>query len=396
MHSSAQIRFWGIDLARFLAIVGMMAAHLLVLRSSSSWLPVVTAGFPSTLFAVIGGFGLVFAARRYVEMGNRKAALAAGITRGALILFLGLLLELLPPHPIAVILVYYGAALLVLAPAIYVSSRILVLLAIALAFVGPFLIAATEHPGALDYSGPFGLLRSVFIGGTYPVITWVVYMIAGIVLCRWLLQMAQQGKTAEAAGKMLLGGIATGASAWAAGNWYLHRVIVPEWAPPLADGRDSAVVVAYFNESWFGSPAAPGWTAIFQVSPHSGTVVDILRTGGLSVALIGLCLLIAVPWLRAPLPLRPFVGAGQAPLTSYTLHLVMTAYSLSAAGGIEAYFSRGNPLIDQAFGIQLTIIVLLGAFLSWTGKRGPLEWLVSRAGQAAAQSVGSSTQLGRP
>ncbi len=379
-------RLWGIDLARFVAIVGMMAAHLVVIRGDTEWLRGATSGFPSTLFSVLGGFGLVFAARRYRFPQQVPGAIAAGVTRGAIIVLIGFMIEFLPPHPIYVILVYYGSALILLAPLISAPTWVLGSVGTMLAVAGPFIIAAQEHPGRLDYSGVLPLLQSVLIGGTYPAVTWVVYMLVGMILCRWLLSMNKRGLARQAALLMILFGTLTGLAAWGAGLLYRTTVQAPSLMSSAGLSRSAAM--QQLSASGFGTPSAAGWAAVLDLSPHTGSMVDLARTGGISVAIIGLSLLLASGFAKPPPVLRPAIGVGAAPLTMYTLHLVMTSFTVADAGGFSAYADLSqHPLLQHAFFIQLAVLLILGTYFGFAGRRGPLEILVSRAAQATARSV---------
>lgn len=370
-------RLYGIDLARFLAIAGMMAAHLAASRWESPWLTVPTDGFPSTLFAVLGGFGVTFASRRYLQQGRSDAAIATTVTRGVVIVVMGLLLGLLPPHPILVVLVPFGTAIALSALVLRARSWVLVAVVAVLSLVSPPILAESEY-----LYGMAGLAAMPLFGGAYPAITWFTYLTIGMLLARLTLRARRSGTLGKAAGAMAAGGALVCALAWGFGEWYLRTTLTARY-------YEDAV---YSREGQYGHPVFGGWDALFVVGPHSGSTIDVLRTAGAAACIIGLCLLVALPWRSSvPTLMKPLVGAGSAPLTSYVLHLVMTSFALLAAGGMTVFWDPFAPAwIVWWFFWQLAVILLLGAAVAWSGKRGPLEALVSKISGLPARVAADS------
>lgn len=366
-------RLVGIDLARFVALVGMMGAHLAASQFSYRWLDSITSGFPSTLFAVLGGFGVTFATRRYLQAGHVAAATASTIGRGALVFLFGFFLEYLPNDPIAVILMFFGVTIALSAAFLRAPSWVLAAFATALALVTPNMLAfaaKNEVPAEGTWlHGPASFVARIFLTGNYPVLTWLTYLLVGMILARWVLRSRQTGKLLATSTWLTLGGAAVGGSAWATGQWYLRTKLIPQH--PNVPGED-------WLGSMHGHPPLQGWDAIFLVSPHSGSTIDILRTGGVAVALIGLCLLVTLPWKTVPRWLRPAVAAGSAPLTIYVLHLLVTSLALTLSGGLETFWAPAPPWwIHWWFFWQLALVLLVGWVLSKRHQRGPLEVLTS-------------------
>ncbi|MEB4614241.1 acyltransferase, partial [Leucobacter sp. M11] len=105
-------RLVGIDLARFLAICGMVVAHVRVIDwAADKPLNTVFDGNPSTLFAVLGGVSVVLATRRYLVAGDVAAARWSLFARGGIVVLIGLLLGLLEDAPAVVVLVPFGVAM---------------------------------------------------------------------------------------------------------------------------------------------------------------------------------------------------------------------------------------------------------------------------------------------
>lgn len=381
-------RLLGVDLARFTAIVGMMAAHLLLIDGNIAWLEKATSGFPSTLFAVLGGFGVVFATKRYLVGNQRKAAVVSLIARGAVVLILGLMLELLPNHPISVILVYYGTVIMISSILILLPQYVLLLLTITLVFVSPFVLhAVTQTPdisvvvGGLDYTTPWSVLLSVFVTGTYPVLTWIVYFSMGILFARALTNRTTpnaQMRVSFTAGAI---GLSLAVAAQLIGSWRLAEI-----ASGLAERNQltPAEVVSFLEVNQNGAPPLGGWNAILLASPHSGTTLDMLRTGGTSLFIIALFLIVTANISVLPMWLKIIAKGGSTALTIYVLHIVMTAFTYSALD----YSTELSPWwLTYSFYWQFAVILALSTVLVLINRRGPLETMTSEIAKGAAESV---------
>ena len=387
-------RLVAIDLARFLALIGMMAAHLLVGFNEGGWLELATAGFPSTLFAVLGGFGVVFSTRRYLSDGMIGRAIVGGLTRGAVVLVIGLVLDLLPEHPIAVILVYYGLAIMVASFLVLIPQLPLFVLLIVASVISPLLnfwvAGATEEfasAGTLDDSGPGQFLVTALFTGTYPALTWSIYLGFGIVLARAILNSDTRPRTA-----LTWGGAAAGV--WVVAE-VVSRMQISRVAEDLATQGYGGVeeITESLHGSSFGTPYFGGWDALLIASPHSGSTADIMRTGGASVVIICILILACSRMTNTPGLLKPVAKVGATPLTSYVLHIAMTAYALAALGEpmYGGDYGRIYSMLSIAFWWQLAVILALGIVLTIIDRRGPLETLVSWTSKSIAAMVPAKT-----
>lgn len=364
---TAGTRLVALDLVRLVAIVGMMSVHLLgpiaqdpersgIVAGIARLADAIGDGNASTLFAVIGGGSLVLASRRRLERGERGRAVAAVLVRGACVTALGLVLEL-APSTVIVVLVPFGLAMMITAPLLLVPSGVLLALGGVLVVLGRPLAAAV--PGAVEFGAvtllsledPAGLLRGIVLTGQYPLITWVPYLLLGVVLMRALLRGAQSDEAAGTSRRAVL----LGAAAAMLG----HTL-------PLLAGA-------------LGHSAPGSW---YTAAPHTGTVADMLATAGLATALIG-----AATWcLPAERPLRGTAGAalrsaGAAPLSIYVGHVLLTGIAL-----ILAVLVTGGELTTMPWyvaglgvlGLHVLLALGLGALLAARGSRGPLEALIAR------------------
>lgn len=401
-----RIRYIGVDLARFLAIVGMMATHLVAIsammpgmspfeQTAGSVAQTLTSGIAAPLFAVLGGLSLVFASRAPLRDGRRGAAIAGILIRGAILVLVGLLLGMLQV-PIVVVLAYYGLAMILAAPAILMPSWAVAgtaaLLAIAVPPLNALARSALEvvnEGGSVTFESftadPMGAIRGLFLTGEYPAVTWVVYLLVGILIARAFVAATERGALRRTA--LIAAGIgatvaaaAQGVSVWVVAHLDRFGFVVPE-------GVDPEMFRALLAEPTFGAPFSAEPWAMLVATPHSGSPLDLARTIGIALFVIGLLVAIFDGGRSRREPgfvLNVFRSAGAAPLTIYSLHVVATALLLQPA--IEALMLQDAPNAGDlpwyaigmpAFGVQLAGAILIGAILAVLHRRGPLEAIVS-------------------
>ena len=328
--ASARVRWWGVDAARGLAVLGMMAAHVLPRHESQGEL--LVDGRPSVLFAVVAGvaLGLVTGGPHPHRESSRSARLQLSI-RAALLVGLGLLLWMLPSG-IAIILDYYGVMFLLLIPALFVRRRWLTVTTAVLLFGMPWVrdAAVDGQLGSVPEAEPWASVRDYLLTGYYPALLWIPLLTAGLLMAR-----SNLGSTRARVTALLLG-----------------------LAASLAG---------------YGSAAT--MTGI-DASAHSGTTAELLGSGGLAVAIIA-GLTIALDRAHTSRVWRalasPIVAIGRIPLTVYTAHVLIIA-SLAALGPAGQF----EPAVGVSLFAALTIAAMLvGMLCMKMGWRGPLEVLFS-------------------
>ncbi len=401
-----RVRYVGVDLARFLAIAGMMATHLVAIsamlpglspfeQTAGSVAQTLTSGIAAPLFAVLGGLSLVFASRAPLRDGRPGAAISGILIRGALLVLIGMLLGMMQV-PIVVVLAYYGLAMIIAAPAILLPSWAIAGIAAVLAVAVPPLNAmARSALGVVNEGGsvtfesfsgdPAGAIRGLFLTGEYPAVTWVVYLLVGILIARAFVAATERGSLRRTALVAAAAGAAVAAAAQGVSMWVVAHL--DRFGFVLPEGVDPEMFRTMLVSPTFGAPFSADPWAMLVATPHSGSPLDLLRTVGISLLVIGL--LVAIfdggRSLRAPgFVLNVFRSAGAAPLTIYSLHVVATALLVQPAmealmlqdapdPGTLPWYAIGMP----AFGLQLAGAILIGAILAGLHRRGPLEALVS-------------------
>lgn len=333
-------RLIGVDLARGLAVLGMLAAHLLdtedfLARDPSSWLDVVN-GRSSILFAVLAGvsIALVTGGPRPLEGPRRARAAARLALRGALLWVIGMLL-VFTGVPVYVILPAYALLFALSLPFLGMRPRGLFLTAGAVALVMPWIQPVLD--AAPLWSGRFGEEISAALGWNYPFPVWIAFLLAGMGLGR------------------------------------LDLRLLPEQTLMLLSG--GALMLAGYGLALVTEPAVAGdryLSTVLTAEDHSAGLWEVIGSGGFAIATIGLCLLLCrtpVRWLAIPLR-----AVGSMPLTAYVLQLVVWAFvALAVLGDTSDLWGI------RALGLfgPLTLGLVVGC-TAWalTVGRGPLEALI--------------------
>lgn len=381
-------RLRGIDAARGLALLGMMATHLLPTFESNAnltptWIGLTFSGRAAALFAVLAGVGLALSTGKHQPLSGPDLAKARrGVALRALVIAaVGLTLGGLEVN-VAVILVHYAVLFLCVLPFLGLGAKSLcawaagwILASPALAYLlRPWLLAAEpplklgHNPRWEDLGTPGQLLGDLFLTGYYPVVQWLAYLLVGLAIGRLVLDKALVPVL------LLVGGTVVAVTAKAIGvaaieDWgglaALEKVVNAPGYP-----LDSVLQV-----NLAGLPQDGSWWWLASAAPHSGTPLDLLHTSAVAAAVIGACLLLGrlAEWIDLDL-LLPLRGAGAMTLTLYTVHVwVLSNFYLKPlpAGWTEdgMYFAHAA--------VAITIGVVF-ARLAW---RGPLEWLGHAAGQ---------------
>jgi uncharacterized membrane protein YeiB len=329
-------RIDGIDVARAVAILGMVTVHVGPVEPADpgavAWLYGSFHGKASVLFVLVAGIGTaLLAARRPSWMVRWRL-----VYRTAWLVPLGLLLQSLDHH-IAVILQYYGAYFLLLAPLVTLSTRAVLTLAGALLPVGSLLVLAggvlrPEWMVRLGGEPAGGLAGDLLVFGYYPVVTWLPVMLVGLALGRTDLRAPRTQRWLVLGGAALLAGT----------TW-------------LARGLQALV----------GTEALEGtWWWVLSVEAHANMPLAVLGALGFALAGVGL----AVPFAdRSPRAAWPLAAAGRLALTIYVGHILL--------------FPPTGDLLradDLASGVRIVTVFALvstAASVVWLhfAPRGPLE-----------------------
>ncbi len=327
----------GVDLARGIALLGMLAAHLLVI-------PDVVWGDPSTygglvhgrssiLFATLAGvsIGLVSGGPRPLTGERLGTARMRLLVRAGAIWTIGVVLIAFAV-PVYVILPAYAILFVLATGVLSLRARTLLIAAAVVGLLAPFPQAVIDDLPL--WSTVEGAELAAALGWQYPFLTWFAFVLAGMGAARLDLRRARTPWMLAGAGAVLTVAGAVAAAAW-------------------------------------GQAETSGQTA-WTAEPHSSGVFEVIGSGGSALLVIGVCVLLCrTPFTWVALPLR---AVGSMPLTAYSAHIVGWALTrLPAEPGVfelDAYRA-----LEPFWPMVLGIVVGCTAWALVVG-RGPLEWAV--------------------
>ncbi|MBJ7359919.1 heparan-alpha-glucosaminide N-acetyltransferase domain-containing protein [Nocardioides sp.] len=379
-------RLVGVDVARCLALLGMVATHVLAERdadgslTAAQWL---AGGRASALFAVLAGVSLaLMTGRRTPVRGRERARRSLGLAvRALLIALLGLALGGLETG-IAVILTYYGVLFLLGLPFLGLGTRPLLAIAAAWAVLGPIVSQLVrphlperrfESPAFEQLSDPGLLLSELLFTGYYPVVPWLAYVLLGLALGRADL------RSQRVQARLVGAGLAAAVLATAGSRWLTTRD--PVATRLLRDLPQASIedLLDQISRGMYGqTPADGSWAWLLVVAPHSSTPFDLAQTMGSAAFVLGCCLgMVGLVGRFGERALAVFFGAGAMTLTLYTLHVLMRT---------ERFWPAEEP---DSFRWHVLVLLAVGAVFGAAGRRGPLEWLVATAGRVTARAAGN-------
>jgi uncharacterized protein len=350
-------RVVGYDVARALAILGMVVVHFsLVLaadRSGPGWLTVVLGfldGRAAAAFVVLAGVGVTLLSRRAVLSADPGAIAQARkvlVLRGLFLLAIGFVnLRIWPGD----ILRVYGVSLLLAARLITAPGGRLLLgaLGYAAGFVALFLVLDFEKNwdwATLTYLRlwtPTGLVRNLFYDGFRSVLPWTGFLFFGM----WLGRLNLRDPVVSRRVVLAALGTAVGAEvvSRACVSYFLAR----------PHGMDAETVKALFGTE--SMPALP---------------LFLLASGGEATAVIALCVRLSGEGrCRA---WQPLSATGQMALTWYVAHIVLGLGAVVALGLVG---SQPLPVAAGYGGGFFAGAVLVSWLWKKAFRHGPLEWVM--------------------
>ncbi|XKH54920.1 heparan-alpha-glucosaminide N-acetyltransferase domain-containing protein [Citricoccus nitrophenolicus] len=389
---NAPRRLVGIDAARGIALIGLVAIHLLPSwneqtgEASLSWN--LFSGHSAALFALLAGVGLgLGTGGRTVHQGRRLTADRAGLAvRAGLIGLVGLAVGSVMPAedpPAYGILVYYAVFFGLAIPFLHLGPAALSAWAAGFAVVAPVLMQQLQGilPGTVSYdptfidlvTEPVGVASQLLLTGTYPALPYMAYVLAGLAVGRLPLRAGY-----------IAGGLLSLGVMMAAGAKLVSFVLLY-----LAGGYDRLLASYGMDEHalWaaleWGPEVLPKDTVWWLVitTPHTNTPLAIAFSLGLGLAVLGACLLIA---RKAQSWLSPLAAMGAMTFTLYTAHLLVLA------AGVH----YGEPVLWFTVHLMAAALIAL-AWRRFLGQ-GPLERAVGASTRRTRDLVMRRSEPARP
>ncbi|MFN8170099.1 MAG: heparan-alpha-glucosaminide N-acetyltransferase domain-containing protein [Candidatus Nanopelagicales bacterium] len=377
-------RIVGIDLARGLALLGMMATHVLLVDEPETGrltlVGSVFAGRASALFALLAGVSLAIVTGGTTPYAGRDRARASvSIALRALIIgLLGLgLVEL--GAPVAVILAYYALLFVLALPFLGLRATPLAVLALAWALLSPVVSLVLRQPLEPGPGEQVGLeimltspgegLSRLLLTGYYPAFTWLAYVLAGLAVGRLDLREKAVALRVLVVGALL-----------AVGSWLVSTALVAVVAAPDLGSELRAVLSPWelagivSDREGNGTTSVDDWRELLAMVRHSGSPFDLLHTIGSALVVLGLFLLVARSDVVRRL-LRPLAAVGSMTLTLYTAHVVVLHLELGTWDDPGYYWA------------QVLAALVLAPLWLMRFRRGPLEQVVHAASHDIARAL---------
>jgi uncharacterized membrane protein YeiB len=359
MKTSAS-RIAGYDLARALAIMGMVAVNFRwamdAYEVGPAWLAFLADlidGRAAATFVVLAGVGISLMSRRARETGDAQAMLQTRnrLLKRALFLFV-------VGHAFALvwdadILHFYGVYLTVGALLLAAPGRALWRIAAALAGAFVLLMGIFDYEYGWDwetmtYHGFWtarGLFSTLFFNGFHPVIPWAAFLLVGM----WL---GRQDLFDPAVRK---------------------RILVRAASVALATEAVSALLVSLFSAgaTKIEKEYIEAFLGTWSMPPLP---LYLLAGGGTAIVVITRCVAFARAHPSSKL-LSPMVATGQLAFTLYIAHVVL------GMGVLEAYGLQELRSLPLALGSALVFCALAVLFsYAWRKRyeKGPLEWVMRK------------------
>jgi uncharacterized membrane protein YeiB len=367
---SERRRIEGYDLARGLAIWGMVTVHFRLVMAfharQPAWLHSAVEmldGRAAALFVILAGIGIALRTAKNSSRGapaipeNADPPVSASgrdrrlLTRRGMFLLSAGFLNLIVWE--GDILRVYGISLIIAALLLDVSDRTLLIAA------GSFLAGFLLLMGVTDYNAEWewatftynhlwtahGAARNLFFNGFRSVFPWTGLLVFGYWLGRQLLAN-------RVSRKQLFG-------------WSLCIALTTEIL--------SALLVGYLRRHSAGLNETD-IVALFGTGSMPPLPAFLLAAGSTAVAVIAASLFIAERY-PTTLPVRALVACGQLAFTWYVFHIVIGLGTLMKLGIVD----------NQTLGTAVTVgaaffagICLVSLAVRATGRRGPLESLLRK------------------
>jgi uncharacterized membrane protein len=375
-------RLVGIDAARGLALVGLMAIHILPSwneetgEASFTWR--VFSGDSAALFALLAGVGLALTSGgRHPHEGKAMTADRIGLAvRAVLIAIVGLWIGTLMPEdpPAYSILLYYGVFFLLAIPFLHAGPKALFASAAVFGVVAPLLMQGLldQLPEWSSYNPtlttlvtePGATASQLLLTGSYPALPYMTYLLVGMGLGR--LNLRKQ----EVQIRLLVVGIGIAIFARASSYFLLYAFGgYRRLREASAMGEEELAEVLIWGPDSLPTSTV-WWLAI--ATPHTNTPLAIAASLGISLAVLGVLLLIA---RKAEAWLLPLAAMGVMTLTLYTAHLVALSF--------EAHYDQ--PYLWYV--IHLVVAALFAVAWQRALGQGPLERVIGLSVKGTRRAV---------
>lgn len=352
-------RIIGIDVARALAVIGMILVNFKVVLGANGgdWIKSCVSifdGKAAATFVVLAGVGLALMTNAALKNNDQQKLNIARnrIVKRALFLFVvGLSYTVIWP---ADILHFYGVYMLVILFLLTSNEKIILGSAVALIFLYPLLMIFWNYEMGWDFKTleylEFwtlkGFFRNLFFNGFHPVIPWASFMIFGF----WF-------------GKQDL-----------KNDQFVKKVFWVSATTFIAIQMLSHFTILFLSQE--SNQTASELTEILGTNPMPPLPIYMFNGIAVSTALISACILIAKRFPASKIILALY-KTGQLALTFYVAHVIVgmgiiEIINPSRIGKYPIEFS-----IAYALGFSL-VCILFAMYWLKNKTLGPIEWVMKK------------------
>ncbi len=350
-------RVAGIDLARALAIFGMVIVNFKIAMNAETGNSLLISfarlfeGRASALFVILAGIGITYATNKARASSDKLLVLKIRLSvvkRGLLLIAIGLFYT---PIWEADILHFYGFYFLIAAAIFTVNDKVLLLISVFIVMVFPVLMMLFNYEQnwnwlTLSYENFWsfdGMARHIIFNGFHPVFPWSAFLLFGMWLGRQDLSQVFMRK------RLLI--------------WSLITLNITEcsfYLIRIAIGDGSAFEMTSEEVAFLFS------TSIIPPLPQY-----IISAGSSAIVALVICLYLSEKYSESNI-MRWLCQTGSLSLTLYIAHVIIGMGLLESIGLLE------NQTINFSL-LSALIFCIFGVFFSVTWlkffKAGPLEWV---------------------
>jgi uncharacterized protein len=350
-------RVTGFDLARALAVFGMVIVNFKIAMNSETGSPILMTfaklfeGRASALFVILAGVGVTFLTNKARDSSDKSIILKSRISlikRGLLLVFIGLIYT---PIWEADILHFYGFYFLIAAAFFMVNNKLLLLISSIIIIIFPILMLLFNYEqnwnwSTLTYANFWsidGMIRHIVFNGFHPIFPWAAFLTFGM----WLGRQDLSQKLVR--NRLFFSSLIT--------------LVITE-------------CIFYFIRSYFGNSSPPVMTTeevtfLFSTSIIPPLPQYIISAGSSAVVILIGCLYFSEKFSESNIT-KWLIKTGQLSLTLYVAHVIIGMGFLDAIGRLE------NQTINFSL-LSAFVFCVCGIFFSaiWLKyfKAGPLEWI---------------------
>lgn len=352
-------RIIGIDVARALAVIGMIIVNFKVVfgQVGDGWLKTFASlfdGKAAATFVVLAGIGLSLmtnSALRNKDQEKLRTAQKRIVKRAIFLFIVGLSYLWIWP---ADILHFYGVYMLLTLFFISKQNKHILIGSISLILLYPILILFFDYEtgwnfSTLEYTDFWsfsGFFRNLFYNGFHPVIPWTAFMLFGLWYGRQNLR--DNGFIKK--------------SLWVSLGIFLSIQIV------------SNGLIQLFSE---GSQAAiNNLNPILGTDPMPPMPIYMINGISISIVIISACILLAQRF-ENNLIIKSLNKTGQLALTFYVAHVILGVGIMEEVGSLK--FGEYSIQFSVIYALVFSLFCILFAELWLKYKQsGPLEWVMRK------------------